>query len=111
MPSRARQSWWSGPGAAIASGAWPVIGSPAGGTPGMSGRPRAPKPAVMPSAGPVLRDSFVGDGSGVAVGDGRRRWGGLGVGVVVIAPGHGGAHGRDGGRGHRVRGWGVVSRR
>jgi hypothetical protein len=61
-----------------------------------------------------LRDSFVGDGSGVAVGDGRRRWGGLGVGVGVIVPGRGGAHGRDGGRGHRVRvfgWWGVVSRR
>jgi hypothetical protein len=37
--------------------------------------------------------------------------GGLGVGMGVVAPGRGGAHGRDRGRGHRVRVLGVVSRR
>jgi hypothetical protein len=38
-------------------------------------------------------------------------WGWLGGSVVVIVPGCGGAHGRDGGRGHQVRVRDVAIRR
>jgi hypothetical protein len=51
----------------------------------------------------VLRDGLDGDGRGVAGGDACGRLGGFGGGVAAIAAGRGGAHGRDGGRGHQVR--------
>jgi|GEM_PF-6259388 len=63
------------------------------------------------ACGELLRDSFVGDVGGIAVGDGRRRWGGLGVGVVVIAPGRAGAHGRVVAVGTGLGSRGVASRR
>ncbi len=59
----------------------------------------------------VLRDDLVGDGSGIAVGVDAGPLGGMAVGMVVIGSGRGGAHGRDGGRGHRVGVVGVASRR
>jgi hypothetical protein len=56
----------------------------------------------------VLRDGQVGDVSGVAAGDAHRVPGRVRRGMVVIAPGCGGAHGRDRGRGHWVWVAGVV---
>jgi len=76
-----------------------------------SSHPVRQPPDCEPGENHLLRDSFVGDVGGIAVGDGRRRWGGLGVGVVVIAPGRAGAHGRVVAVGTGLGSRGVASRR